>query len=63
MIQELVNWNVDKTILAHNAYTASTPQELYLLRTALPDAPRRLWAPDPAEALRNACLRLLPTIM
>lgn len=66
MIQELVGWNVDDGILARitsmgadEAYTTSTAQDLYLLRTALPDAPRRMWAPDPAEALRNACMRLL----
>ncbi|WP_157970067.1 hypothetical protein [Pelagibacterium sediminicola] len=66
MIQELVGWNVDDGVLARitsmgadEAYTASTAQDLYLLRTALPDAPRLLWAPDPAEALRNACMRLL----
>lgn len=66
MIQELVGWNVDDGVLsritsmgADEAYTAATAQDLYLLRTALPDAPRRLWAPDPAEALRNACMRLL----
>lgn len=66
MIRELVGWNVDDGVLAHitdmgadEAYIASSAQHLYLLRTALPDAPRRLWAPDPAEALRNACMRLL----
>ena len=66
MIQELVYWNVDDGVLARitnmgadEAYTAATAQDLYLLRTALPAAPRRLWAPDPAEALRNACMRLL----
>lgn len=66
MIQELVHWNVDKSVLAHitnmgaeEAYVASTPQHLYLLRIALPDAPRQLWAPDPAHALRNACTRLI----
>ncbi|WP_367715037.1 hypothetical protein AB2N04_14040 [Nitratireductor sp. GISD-1A_MAKvit] len=66
MIDQLVYWNVDDGVLsritnmgADEAYTASTAQDLYLLRTALPDAPRRLWAPDPAEALRNACMRLL----
>lgn len=66
MIDQLVYWNVDDGILsritnmgAEEAYTASTAQDLYLLRTALPNAPRRMWAPDPAEALRNACMRLL----
>jgi hypothetical protein len=66
MIQELVRWNVDKSVLAHianmgadDAYRAINAQDLYLLRVALPDAPRRFFAPDPAEALRNACLRLL----
>jgi len=66
MIEQLVHWNVDKSILARitnmgadDAYIAATAQDLYLLRTALPPAPRRFWAPDPAEALRNACMRLL----
>lgn len=66
MIDQLVYWNVDDGVLsritnmgADEAYTASTAQDLHLLRTALPDAPRRMWAPDPAEALRNACMRLL----
>lgn len=66
MIQELVRWNVDDTVLAHiasmgagDAYRALNAQDLYLLRVALPDAPRRVFAPDPAEALRNVCLRLL----
>jgi len=66
MIDQLVYWNVDDGVLsritnmgADEAYTASTAQDLYLLRTALPDTPRSMWAPDPAEALRNACMRLL----
>lgn len=66
LIEELAGWNVDDRLLARIAslgaddtYVAATAQDLYLLRTALPDAPRAMWAPDPAEALRNACLRLL----
>jgi hypothetical protein len=66
MIQELVNWNVDKSILGHitsmgadDAYRAMSAQDLYLLRVALPTEARSYFAPDAAEALRNACLRLL----
>ncbi|HEY0958046.1 MAG TPA: hypothetical protein VGE05_02100 [Novosphingobium sp.] len=66
MIEQLVLWNIDKSILARitnmgadDAYIAATAQDLYFLRTALPPAPRRFWSPDPAEALRNACMRLL----
>lgn len=66
MIQELVSWNVDDGVLARvtsmgadDAYTASLAQDYHLLRVALPDTPLRLWEPDPAEALRNACTRLL----
>ncbi len=66
MVQELAGWYVDKSVLARitsrgadDGFTASNAQDLYLLRVALPDTPRRLWAPDPAEALRNACMRLL----
>ncbi len=66
MLQELVNWNVEEGVLARitnmgseDAYIAAHAQDLYLLRTALPNAPRRFWAPEPAAALRNACMRLL----
>lgn len=66
LIRDLAGWNVEPRLLAlisgmegEQVYRAATAQDLHLLRTALPDAPRRLWAPDAAEALRNVCLRLL----
>lgn len=66
MIEQLVHWNVDKSVLAgianmgaDDSYFAATAQDLYLLRTALPDAPRRMWVAEPSLALRNACMRLL----
>lgn len=66
MIGQLVEWNVDKSILAEiadmgadEAYRTLVAQDLYLLRVALPRAPVKLWNPDPADALLNACLRLI----
>lgn len=66
MIEQLVQWNVDPTVLSRitrmgpeDAYVATHAQDLYLLRTALPNLPILLWEPDAEKAVRNACTRLL----
>lgn len=66
MIQELVHWNVDASVLSYitsmgadDAYTIETPLDLYLTRIALPNLPLAFWEPVSEEALFNACTRLL----
>ena len=66
MIEQLVHWNVDPTVLSRitemgpqDAFVAAYAQDLYLLRTALPNVPLRVWEPNPERAVRNACMRLL----
>jgi len=66
MIDQLVNWNVDRSVIARlvamgpqDLYRSLHPEDLYLLRVALPDAPLRMWTLDSVHALRNACMRLL----
>lgn len=66
MVQELVHWNVDKSVLAQiasmgadEAYEVATPLDLYLTRTALPEVPVAFWEPISEQALFNACTRLL----
>ncbi|WP_159078954.1 hypothetical protein [Orrella marina] len=66
MIEQLVHWNVDPTVLSRiadmgpqDAFVAAYAQDLYLLRTALPNVPLQVWESSAQQALRNACMRLL----
>lgn len=66
MIEQLVEWNVDRNVLAEmvsmgpqESYDVVFADDFYLTRTAVPAAPLNLWNSNPADALRNACMRLL----
>lgn len=66
MIDKLVNWNVDPSVMAHmvsmgadEMYRLLTPEDMFLVRAGLPKAPIFAWQPDQAEGIRNVCIRLL----
>lgn len=66
MIEQLVEWNVDRTILAemvsmgpNETYDVVLADDFYLTRSAVPAAPLTLWNSNPEDALRNACMRLV----
>jgi hypothetical protein len=66
MVEKLVGWNVDSQVIARmvgmgseETYDVVTPNDLYLIRAALPPLPWSVWQPDREAAVRNACMRLI----
>jgi hypothetical protein len=66
MVRELVKWNVDPEVLyrmvgmgPNETYNLVTAEDLYRARVNLPPTPTSGWVQDRAEAIRNACMRLL----
>jgi hypothetical protein len=66
MVKELIKWNVEPEVIfkmmemgPDDTYNLKTPLDLYRTRVNLPATPTAGWVSDRAEAIRNACLRLL----
>ncbi|WP_127143265.1 hypothetical protein [Pelagibacterium montanilacus] len=66
MVDQLVEWNVNQHAIADmvamgpdQSFDVTRPEEMFLVRADLPQAPLSLWNSDPEAMLRNACITLI----